>query len=269
MNSQKQGDFFNDIDLITRAIVSNKYLPKPEPEKLPNKKIYWSLGPGLMKALVLEGLKPDDRVMDIGSGFGRVAVPLTQVLNEKGSYLGIDIDPERISWCNKNIHRIYNNFKFHLLDVGNRHFKTSNYGTGKSMAMDDLPDLEKNSFDFIFAYSLFTHLPKEETEIYFRFVDTYLKKSGTFYATWFLINNESRNAIENKTNKRFFCLDTAGPDYYENKDSSQFSSAIGYDEDYVLSLGKQNNLIVKPPVKYGSWREGKGGQDRIAFTRSR
>lgn len=38
-------------------------------------------------------LKPNHRVLDVGSGIGRMAIPLTSYLNHEGSYEGFDIVP--------------------------------------------------------------------------------------------------------------------------------------------------------------------------------
>ncbi|UCA50521.1 class I SAM-dependent methyltransferase [Streptomyces sp. WA6-1-16] len=45
------------------------------------------------------GVGPAHDVLDAGCGAGRIAVPLTDVLGEKGSYLGFDIVPHAIEWC--------------------------------------------------------------------------------------------------------------------------------------------------------------------------
>src|SRR5947207_14820732 len=37
------------------------------------------------------GLRPTDRVLDIGSGIGRVAIPLTHVLDRATTYDGFDV----------------------------------------------------------------------------------------------------------------------------------------------------------------------------------
>lgn len=39
----------------------------------------------------LGGLKPSDRVLDVGCGIGRLAIPLTQYLDARGGYAGLDI----------------------------------------------------------------------------------------------------------------------------------------------------------------------------------
>jgi methylase of polypeptide subunit release factors len=51
------------------------------------------------------GLQPWHRVLDIGCGCGRVAIPLTHFLNGHGSYDGLDIVPAAVDWCNRSINR--------------------------------------------------------------------------------------------------------------------------------------------------------------------
>src|SRR5579862_1080583 len=46
----------------------------------------------------LADLKPDERVLDIGCGTGRMARPLAGYL-KKGSYYGIDIVKSSVEWC--------------------------------------------------------------------------------------------------------------------------------------------------------------------------
>src|SRR5437867_6142389 len=51
-------------------------------------------GETLVERLVeLGGLRPDSKVLDVGCGIGRLAVPLTRHLGETGSYDGLDIVP--------------------------------------------------------------------------------------------------------------------------------------------------------------------------------
>ncbi len=69
-------------------------------------------GDGFFKYFVeLGGLKPNHRVLEVGCGIGRIAVPLTNLLTV-GNYEGFDIIPRSIEWCNKMISRRYTNFHF-------------------------------------------------------------------------------------------------------------------------------------------------------------
>lgn len=57
-------------------------------------------------------LKPDDAVLEVGCGIGRIAVPLTRYLSAKGSYEGFDPVPAGIAWCQQHITPRYPNFRF-------------------------------------------------------------------------------------------------------------------------------------------------------------
>ena len=74
---------------------------------------------GLFKDL--GGLKSTDRVLDIGSGVGRMALPLTTYLNQ-GHYEGFDIDHRGVEWCQKNISTKFPHFKFQYVDLYNKFY---------------------------------------------------------------------------------------------------------------------------------------------------
>ena len=52
-------------------------------------------------------LKPGEKVLDVGCGLGRMAMPLTGYLKDGGSYEGFDIVAEGINWCKENISNKY------------------------------------------------------------------------------------------------------------------------------------------------------------------
>jgi len=66
----------------------------------------------------LGGLNPAHRVLEVGSGIGRMARPLTKYLRA-GSYEGIDIVPQGIAWCQRNVSEHHPNFRFQLADIRN------------------------------------------------------------------------------------------------------------------------------------------------------
>jgi SAM-dependent methyltransferase len=64
----------------------------------------------------LGNLQSDQRILDIGCGPGRMAIPLTRFLTEKGRYDGVDTWTEAVDWCAKNITPRFGNFHFSTLD---------------------------------------------------------------------------------------------------------------------------------------------------------
>lgn len=103
----------------------------------------------------LGGLKPHERVLDVGCGIGRMAVPLTTYLDKNGSYEGFDIVADGIHWCRKKITPKYPHFRFHLADVFNEKYNPH----GRYRASEYHFPYERESFDFVFLTSVFTHIP--------------------------------------------------------------------------------------------------------------
>jgi Methylase involved in ubiquinone/menaquinone biosynthesis len=92
---------------LTQSVLSNRFLPAPPPENVfVGDGDYRAIGAEFLGHFVrLGGLKPSDRVLDIGCGIGRMAVPLTQYLDSDAVYEGIDPVGEGIAWCTKTISR--------------------------------------------------------------------------------------------------------------------------------------------------------------------
>ena len=64
-------------------------------------------------------LTPNDKILDIGSGIGRMAVPFTEFLSDKGKFEGFDIVKSGVDWCNNNIATKFPNFNFKLIPLKN------------------------------------------------------------------------------------------------------------------------------------------------------
>jgi SAM-dependent methyltransferase len=107
----------------------------------------------------LGSLSPQDHFLDIGSGIGRIAIPLTTYL--KAPYEGFDVVPLGIRWCTDHIQRRYPHFRFQYVPLYNDLYTSD----GQRAQYFRFPYAE-NSFDFVCAISVFTHLVPEELENY-------------------------------------------------------------------------------------------------------
>lgn len=150
------------------------------------------IGESWVQAFVREaGLRPDERVLDLGCGVGRSAVALTRHLGPKGSYEGIDIVRPSIEWCQQNITPRFPNFRFSHADVFNRHYNT----TAKTQVVDFRLPYADGEFDFAFLTSIYTHLVPRDARHYLSELHRVLKPGGRCFNTFALLNERSRRAI--------------------------------------------------------------------------
>ena len=206
-----------------------------------------STGKEFMKHFVeLAGLQPGDRVLDVGCGIGRMAVPLTGYLSPQGGYWGFDIVRRGIDWCQERITPKFGNFRFQHSDVYNKHYNPD----GKVQARDYRFPFENDFFDFVFLTSVFTHMVPEDMENYMREIVRVLKPDGKCLVTFLLLNEESADLIRAGKSKYDFAHDMGG--YFTTRPTDP-EAAIAYEEASVLRRLDLSGLDVVQPVRYGSW----------------
>ena len=191
-------------------------------------------------------LKPNEDVLELGCGCGRMAAPLTKYLAASSTYEGFDIGASLIEWCRKNITPKYPNFHFRLADVFNRFYNPH----GKYGASEYKFPYLNESFDFAFAYSLLTHMLPEDMEHYLSETARVLKTGGRCVITFFLLNEKSLQSINAGQSHMDFKYDFGK---YRTINPNIPEDAICYDEAFVLGLYDKYGLAIKGPIHYGSW----------------
>jgi len=194
----------------------------------------------------LAGLKPHERVLDVGCGIGRMAVPLVGYLDKRGTYEGFDIVRKGIDWCKRNITSRYPNFSFRLADIYNKNYNPE----GNLKASEYKFPYPDESFDFTFLASVFTHMLPEDMGKYFSEISRTLKRGGRCLITFFLLNDESLRLIDNGESAYHFRHIFPG---YRTINTERPESAVAYDEGFISGLFAKNGLEIKYPVHYGSW----------------
>ncbi len=207
-----------------------------------------SIGNKLVNSLKVHcQLQPEHAVLDIGCGIGRVAIPLTEYLNENGSYDGFDVIDTGINWCKKRVTPRFPNFNFLYIPLKNDLYRE----TGNDAA-DFVFPYEDNSFDCIVLTSVFTHMLPEEVENYLGEIHRVLKKGGKCFVTFFILNKHSKAFIS--TNENFNFPYHKG--HYSLMDEKVKGANVAFEEDYLIELFSQKKLNVKNKL-YGFWANRK------------
>jgi SAM-dependent methyltransferase len=188
------------------------------------------------------GLKPTDRVLDIGCGVGRIAIPLTRYLNSAGEYDGFDVLPSMIDWCHAEIGSKHPNFRFHIADV---HSTTNSNGATGDPASYRFP-FDDGTFDFAYAGSLFTHLTPDATENYLRETMRTLKSGGRLVATFNMYNEDTEQLVPGRRLEQYW---PHAQGTHRLKEAHAPESNVAYAESYVRSAYAQAGLTVLEPLR--------------------
>lgn len=210
------------------------------------------------------GLQPFHRVLDVGCGIGRMAIPLTRYLDTRGSYEGFDIVPAGIDWCRTHLTPRFPAFRFQHADIRNSSYNPE----GRHRSEDYRFPYPDASFDFAFLTSVFTHMLPEAVEHYLDELARVLKAGGRCLMTCFLWNPES--AALTLTGRSALPLHSRRG-VYHLADPKQPENAVGFNEDYFIEQIVRRGFRVEQPIHYGSWcgrTRFLSGQDMVVATRT-
>jgi SAM-dependent methyltransferase len=211
-------------------------------------------GADILKQLVaLAGLQPFHRVLDVGCGIGRVAVPLTAYLDGNGSYEGFDIVPSAIRWCRNRITSRYPRFRF-----THTHLKNDLYNLRTDQeAKNFVFPYNNGEFDLVFLTSVFTHMLPDDTRNYLAQIRRVLKPGGVCFATFFLMNREAEELMERSGERLFTCR----VEHHYLHHPRVKEANVAYEEDFLLdSLIRAQGFRLEQ-LQYGFWP----GRHRTAF----
>ncbi|MBK6817678.1 MAG: class I SAM-dependent methyltransferase [Saprospiraceae bacterium] len=243
---------FLPVDIL--SLFSNKLVP-------PRGMIYTGSGDFIKqgqewKQFFIEraALLPQDRVLDIGSGIGRIAIGLMPYL--KGEYEGFDAVKTGVDWCVKNITSRNTNFRFQYIDLYNDLYKSK----GRSAASFEFP-FTQESFHFICAISVFTHMLADEVENYVRQIALVLKPQGKAVMTFFILDKESIEYMQSAKPKIKFNLE--GTTTSALMDRKVKSANVAYQRSYLEQLFFTQGLTILESHS-GYW-SGRPKQIDLAF----
>ena len=229
-------------DIVRNLVPDTENLKKIGP--IFDKETYLRSGLRAMHNLQRFGyLKSEDSVLDIGCGYGRVAIHLGNFLKAGGKYVGLDVVKEEIQWGKDRITPQFPHLEFHHLDVANQRYHPE--GAGKAATVR-LPVADA-SIDFTFLISVFTHMFPADVKNYLQEIERCLKPGGVLFASFFMINEE-REAF----------ITTPGNGFpFRRKDgywafAEVHEAAIAYTETDVYDMLRATGFL-RDKVIFGSW----------------
>lgn len=237
------------LDWLMQNVRQNRFLPEPTIDSIfVGDGDYRAIGTEFLGHLVrLGGILPDDRVLDIGSGIGRIAVPLTQYLTPGAAYWGVDPVADGVTWCQQKITPVYDNFRFDHIDVAHHIYNPKGAIKGDSLrlAFDD------ESFDFIFMVSVATHLPPLEIAAYIRESMRLLAPGGRLFITAFVLDETAKSALPQRDPRLAFKREGDGPAWLVDRTAPL--GAVGFDDGFFDRLIKRVGLSLCLK-SFGHWR---------------
>jgi ubiquinone/menaquinone biosynthesis C-methylase UbiE len=226
-----------------------------EEKMIPSRKLIDGVGGGDFTAVGREffhhfteigGLQPEHRVLDVGYGCGRMAVPLISFLSGTGEYHGFDIVPDAIKWSQKHITRNNSRFHFELADICNSHYNNE----GKILSDEYRFAYPDNFFDFTFLTSVFTHMFAADMEHYLSEIARTLKPGGKCMINFFLLNPEAKKLMEQGASSIQFkhALIDCVTSHKEKPEA-----AIAFEESFVRQCIEKYQLTLAELIHFGGW----------------
>ena len=206
-------------------------------------------------------LSDTSRVIDIGSGCGRLALPFSHLI-KSGLYFGTDVFEEGIKWCNEHISSRNSAFKFFLQSVENNYYFG---GATKPSDTLSLKFADRISIDFVFAISVFTHLVEQDAQTYLNEISRCLKPDGVAYITCFVIDRRFSEFVA-RTGLHS-AVKLVSPGHYQAYTGQDFFA--GYDMTRWVQIVTHAGLEVSG-FDPGTWSEKLGAlnfQDTFILTK--
>ena len=228
------------LDLIDRLRGRHDPLVPPRRMIFVGGPLFRAVGEEFFALFRRAGLQPDDDVLDVGSGIGRMAVPMMGWL--RGRYEGFEVVREGVEWCQRNITTRHPNFSFTHVDLYNG---TYNPG-GRLQAAGFRFPYEDGSFDFAFLTSIFTHLLPADVRHYLDELGRVLRPDGILLATYFLLDEDSLAAVTDGRAELAFVHRHTDPlvGEYRTITATEPEEAVAYPVDAIAALHEEAGLPI-------------------------
>jgi|SRR5690554_302791 len=234
----------------------------------------WAHVVGIFQTIFYEHLNEhfNNNILDIGCGTGLLSMACEPFINDKGTYLGLDVIKNNIDFANGNYNNPLVNFQ---------HFDVQNLTYASQQQAKQIPwPIKDKSMSMVTALSVWTHLNQEDAIFYFCEVARVLKNDGIAVITFFYLDDIYLNSLSKRsnnvgryhsTNQMKWVFGKKAYDslsWYTTDWTKVAEDAIAIDENGMKTLLERSGLKIK---KYypGNWKEIPGAyfQDIMVLQR--
>jgi SAM-dependent methyltransferase len=198
----------------------------------------------LAELVYSRGLPRDGRMLDVGSGYGRLAIGLMET-GYAGRYLGFDILKRHVRWCRRAL-TTDPRYRFRHLDVVNARYNPNGTIAPEAVRFP-CPDASQ---DCCALFSVFTHFYEADIRRYLAEIERVLVPGGRAVTTWFLFDQARLPAVTAPESAFPLVHVLDAVTRYETPEDPL--KAIGYDEAFVRGLVEAAGLHVAE-VTRGRW----------------
>jgi SAM-dependent methyltransferase len=221
---------------------------------------------------LLGNLRMNDTVLDVGCGTGRFAASLLGRPHYfHGEYHGFDPNQKCINWASKNIGRAHDNAHFRLIELKNEYYNPSGTIDPGHFVFPYQP----NNFDFVFAWSIFTHLFPDVTLNYLKQIERVLKPGKRALVTCLLLDGQPASLRPDIIVARKLKGVEAAKWHHHGPYSILYpdepEKVVAYQRDFFLDAARQAGLAVIRTYN-GSWNHLEdyfSEQDLVVLTKPR
>ncbi len=210
-----------------------------------------AFGSSLAALLVENGLHAKSSVLDIGSGYGRLAIGLLVSTDFDGRYLGFDILKRHVRWCRAAITPSFPTVRFALLDIRNSRYNPRGKIEPEAVSFPT----HSRAFDLCAVFSVFTHQHRTNIERYLAEIRRVLRPGGSAVTTWFSFDDERLPAVVSPECAYPMVHVIDATTRYTNPDDQLH--AIAYHESAIREMVATAGLELVS-FERGSWVDGKG-----------
>jgi SAM-dependent methyltransferase len=205
-----------------------------------------SQGRELGRLLFTHGLTPDGMLLDIGCGYGRLAIGLIHDNLFHGRYIGFDILERHIEWCRRNLSPAAPGYRFVHLDALNERYNPK----GRMRPEELTFPVPAATVDVACAFSVFTHLYRPTIQRYLAEIERCLRPGGTAVTTWLLFDDSRVEAAKGEASEYPMVHSLDEDTLYSDPDDPL--RAIAYRESLVRALVAAAGLRVER-IEWGTW----------------